>query len=186
MIANRQFMVVAGLLLAVMASIIAGSRSTDAAPVAPTRRALPDEIMVLADIKKVNLDIREFSPLLKNAGLLARNVEVEWEKELEKAGLEVVDDAGPDVATLQVDSRAADDADIPDGVGFATFLKVYRPVRVEGFDKPMRLPIYVDVTGGADNEDDLGETSFATVKMLLTNFISRQKVATSEKAARGD
>lgn len=184
MMATGKMLIATILLAGLLSFAVLATTSTDAAPIAPVRRTLPDEIMVLADIKKVQLDIREFAPLLKQAGLNSRRVEDNWREQLSKAGLEVVDDIGPDVVTITLDSRAADDANIPDGVGFATFLKVYRPVRVDGFDEPMRLPVYVDVTGGADNEDDLGETAFSTVKTLLGNFVRGYKLATSEKAAR--
>ena len=69
-----------------------------AAPVLPTRRALPKEVLSLAGLSQVQLDLKPFPDALLNAGVRRDQVEASWRKQLARAGIEVTTE--PDAPTL--------------------------------------------------------------------------------------
>ncbi len=152
-----------------------------AAPILPRAPRMPDDQRTLARIDRVRLQIAQPSPHLRQAGISVSRIETEWRRKLTNAGITVVDDANDlDVPTLVVESNSTGDADVPDGIGFTVYLKVFQRVQVPRLgEEPFFVPTFVMVGGGMDNQADLAATAQSQYDLLIDAFIALSQRATA-------
>ncbi|MAE66381.1 MAG: hypothetical protein CMJ18_19090 [Phycisphaeraceae bacterium] len=157
----------------VLLLVVAAAASS--APIVPSGPNLAHDVLSLAGISKVALDVEEMTPLLRAAGLSAGKVKLAWSKALQGAGIEVVDD-DVDVPRLHLRTKASVEEGLT-GIGFASYLQVWQPVRIERLDRKLKVPTYVYVMGGVDSAENIASTANKSFRILINGFIERVRIA---------
>ena len=147
-----------------------------AAPFLPAGRRLPDEVISLAGIDRVQVRVRPVARLLSQRGVTAELIERELEEGLERAGFEVVENEG--VPTIEVKSLPVNDPAIPDAMAFDIQISVYQSVHIGRLNRKLVVPTYMDVNIALDRSDKIEDAAIACIAEVLGRFRDAVRVAT--------
>lgn len=156
---------------------------SSSAPTLPRGKKVGDDVLSLAHLTEVALDIQPLTQCLKDRGMTAGKVAAAWSEALSDAGIGVVEpDAGTPV--LRLETKATTDPELT-GTCFAAYLKVLQEVHVSRLNRTLMVPTYVYVMGGMDRERVLADTATAAINILLNGFIDHAELATEKMAKEG-
>ncbi len=164
-------------LIAVLLLLPATALVCISAPSLPGEAKLGDDVLSLAHITEVALDIQPLTRRLRDRGMSAAKIAAVWSETLADAGIHVADDDGK-TPVLRLETKASVEEGLT-GICFASYLKVLQPVHVPRLDRTLMVPTYVYVMGGMDSEQALSDTATAALNILLNGFVDRVALATA-------
>ena len=125
---------------AVAAAIGAGTALwVQAAPVFTEQINLPDEVISLARIKRLRIDVKDMPNHPATRGVKKTEVHARCVRMLKKAGLEVTDDPTDPVLTIGL--SIYDDGEGTDTLALVVIIGVYQPVRLGRLDLDRELVV---------------------------------------------
>lgn len=151
---------------------------SSSAPTLPRGQRVGDDVLSLAHLAEVALDIQPLTRCLKDRGMTAGKVTAGWSEALADAGIGVIE-ADPDTPVLRLETKATTDPELT-GTCFAAYLKVLQAVHVPRLNRTLMVPTYVYVMGGMDRERVLADTATAAINILLNGFIDHVELATAQ------
>lgn len=109
-----------------------------AAPIRPSKPKLPPEVIGLAGIEEVRVQVDPIPLAAKNAGIDQELLTVAFREEVERVGLKVVE--REDVPKVVFQVMAPTHADHEDVIGVMTIVAVHQPVTIERTGKSLTVP----------------------------------------------
>lgn len=109
-----------------------------AAPIRPTQPKLPDEVIALAGIKEVFVQVDPIPPAAKNAGIDQKLLTDAFREEVERVGLKVVDRNDVPKVVFQVMAPTYREHD--DVIGVMTIVAVHQPVTIKRTGDDLTVP----------------------------------------------
>ncbi len=152
-----------------------------AAPIFGQRSNLPDELLSLANITKVTLDVNggALPEEFLEAGVTSEKLTGAITKRLTDAGYQVVDgDARP---RLVFTALVLTDASVPDTLGFIVFFDVVEDVRLHRLERDFTLPTSTLSAHGVRSRKLLAEGVMQELDRTLDRFIEWGKLATQNQ-----
>lgn len=116
-----------------------------AAPFVPGRRPLPPEVLSLADLTVLQLEVADLSSTYTDAGLRSENIRDQVTRRLTDAGIELREDS--DMPRLVVKLATLVDEDQPDAVCVYVVMGIHQDVTVNRLKRSMLLPTATVATG---------------------------------------
>ena len=162
-------------LIAVLLLLPATALVCISAPNLPAGGKVGDDVLSLAHISEVALDIQPLTRRLRDRGMTAEKVVDAWTEALSDAGIQVGEDDG-ETPVLRLETKASVEEGLT-GICFASYLKVLQPVHVPRLNRTLMVPTYVYVMGGMDSEQALADTATTAMNILLNGFVDRVELA---------
>ena len=153
--------------------------ATKAAPMLPGKQVLPDEILCLAEIRKVSLHINALPREIINAGVEVSDLEKIMADRLTGVDIDISDEAL--LPRLILTCLVTTDPAVPDGMAVACFLDVHQDVEVLRLQKRMTLPVatmlQVNQTTRINSADVVGRQC-AQVTQSFVQYVSAADLRT--------
>ena len=149
-----------------------------AAPVLPTRRALPREVLSLAGLTDVQLDLKPFPEALLDAGVQRDQVEASWRKQLAAAGIEVTTE--PDAPTLSLRVDVVTERSVPSAMTTLVFISLEQDVQLKRLERDMVLPTFTHYSVNLESKDRMNKMFRPLIDGVLGKFIMLVERATKQ------
>ena len=118
-----------------------------AGPLLPEARQMPDEVLSVAELKQVTIEVSPLQSELKVLGANKALAEQTFTEELREIGLEVLEEQSTHIPHLVLTVRAKTDPKQPEAISIVTFLATEQEVDLKRLDRTFKLPtnVVVDV-----------------------------------------
>lgn len=144
----------------------------NAAPMLSRRQtSSSDVIRSLANIDRLRIAV-DVVPEFVGAGITIEEVERHLQRELEKSGIEIVGEGGANVPTLLVRAYVVTDDQVPDGITFAYYLRLYQDVHVERLQKRLVVPTFRLMLLHLEHRDAFADQAIKALDQIVDQFIA--------------
>ena len=174
---------VAAMLLVVAGMAVGLTLGALAGPVLFDEPKMPDDVVSLAGIDKLAIEIKPFPGSLEDVGVTTDLIRDRWIKRLKEADFEIVE--GRDQPRLWLDMRARSDPALGETYAFIARIRFIQPVYIERLDRTLNVPTYVTGAYGMLPPDHLRSDITRVLDERINTFISKVKDATQFAAGEG-
>ena len=148
---------------------------TRAAPMPPARPKLHDQIRSLAKLTSLELRIDPMDAAIRETGIESATIHRIWSKRLKEAGFKITEGKGDPVLAFTV-STVTDKA-VPGGIAFNPYLSLSQRVHIDGIEKRLTVPTFVEIIVGLEPRENLGMGVAQQAERMIGNFIKRWQEA---------
>ena len=149
-----------------------------AAPVLPARPVLPTEVLSLAGLSQVQLDLKPFPDELLDADVRRDQVKASWRKRLARAGIEVTTE--PDAPTLSLRVDVVTERSVPAAMTTLVFISLEQDVQVKRLGRDTVLPTFTHYSVNLESKDRMTELFGPLIDGVLDKFIMLVERATKQ------
>ncbi len=146
-----------------------------AAPIVPERRELAAQTQSLAQLKRLNLVVRELPPEMRDAGMTAERIEEIWRPRLTDAGFELTDDENAPM--LELRTIVILESTVPDAIAINPYMLLHQNVKLNRTGADLTLPTYARVMVGMEKKQNIVEPTEAALRELLETFLREFQAA---------
>lgn len=155
-----------------------------AAPILPTSRQLPDEVLSLAGIDAAQFLLVRDATALEDNRFEFDDVEKRLRTRLRDGGLDIVESSA--VPTLKIDIIPHAEPRHTDMLGYTCHLSLEQEVLLTRLSQARRVPTYAIVHGGFALKEEANKAIEDVLEILVDQFLARKRVATELQAQGGD
>ena len=148
-----------------------------AGPLLPEKPNIPREVLSLAQIKRIRLEVTPFPRLLTDAGILPDEVKRKWRQRLEKKGIEVTTNPNDPTLRLRIDLVA--EPSLPSTLAALIFISLEQDVHLKRLDRDIVLPTFTNYLVSLDTRQRMIKTMPAGIGRVLEKFITMVKRGTA-------
>ena len=149
-----------------------------AAPILPKSTLLPDDVLSLAGLTGVRIEVEQLPRVLEEQDITIEMIEDEIRRALKGANITVVDDTeGPKLAIML---GAATDQRVPDAMGLNIRVNLYQMVTVERLNRRLYVPTFTTVLVGLEDNDNVSEAVAGGVNWAISKFLRAVQSAAVE------
>lgn len=146
-------------------------------PFIPIESKLPDNILSLSQIEDVILDVRTDGDHPEIIGLSKEEVRKIILRRLHDAKIPLADKNDKLAPKLLVISVVLTEPKVEEAVAYDLRVSVTQPVRIDGVDKPLRVPTYLITYTGLEHRDDAPNLAPGHLDVLLGRFLRERHLA---------
>lgn len=150
-----------------------------AGPIFADRNQYPDELLALANITEVAIEINPLPMEFTEAGITADKIRDKVKARLTQAGYTVVE--GDFSPRLSFTALTLTDPSVPDTVGFVVFFDVVQHIRIHRLDRDFVMPTSTLSAQGVRSRKLLNDGVMKELDNTLDKFIEWEKLATENQ-----
>lgn len=162
-IARHHWMGMSAVTVALSLAVVAG-------PLLPEKPNVPREVLSLAGLETVKLEVAPFPRPLLDAGILPGEVERRWQERLGEENIEVTTD--PNDPTLKLRIDLVTDVSLPSAVVALIFITLEQDVHLKRLDRDIVLPTFTNYLVSLDTRERTMETMPTGIERVLEKFIT--------------
>ena len=171
-----------GLGVAVAAAVGTITLLATAAPFVPPQVALPAELLSMAQLERVRVEVSELPDIFEKAGLTRDKVVQTLRVELRGAGVAVEDD--PDLPRLVVTLASLRDGAQPDAVGVYIVFGLHQAVTLHRLGRDMVVPTATLATGRLTSRAHLATTLRRELDQMVQRLTRSIRQASASESDR--
>ena len=168
------------LMLVAAAVAIMSAPAAWSAPMVRGKRSPPGDVLSLARIRVIRLEIKSMPADLVELEITAEAVREKWKQRLANAGIRVAEegDADENMPSMTLSVATGVDPDVSsEGVLSIMLLTFRQPARFDRFDRPVTVSTYIKTLAEITLKDGLKAATNTNLKLLIENVVRDVRIA---------